>query len=266
MIVVRNLSFSYSHHGPQVFNDLRLLIQDFSWVAVTGPDGAGKSTLGKLIKGLLKADNGSIVHDLTSPGGSTYVGYLGGDPYDSFIGISVEEDIVFEMENLSIPTAEMEVRLNQALLWTGLVGLEKRLIHTLSGGEQQKLGLAGALAVGAKVLIIDEALSMMDRPSRLSIRSLLRTLRRDRGLTIIEITNSLEEALTADRILYLERGSVQFDGPPADFMASPMGTRWANLAGGMPALTKALLERRLIPACGSCDDNLLNSLLNYLNK
>jgi len=266
MIFVRNLSFSYSKQGPCLFKDLTLSIHAFSWVAVIGQDGVGKSTLGKLIKGLVRPDSGSVAFNPAKPGGSTYVGYLGGDPYDSFLGISVEEDIVFEMENLGIPATEMDVRLNQALNWTGLVGMKKRLVHTLSGGEQQKLGLAGALAVGAEVLIIDEALSMLDKPSRLSIRSLLSSLRRDRGLTIIEITHNLEEALTVDRILFLTLGRVQFDGTPADFIASPAGTRWAVMAGGMPSLRNALLARGIIPAHRVDDGNILESLLNYLNK
>jgi energy-coupling factor transport system ATP-binding protein len=266
MILVRNVSFSYSEQGPWLFKDLSLTIQDFSWVAVMGQDGVGKSTLGKLIKGLLKSYNGSISLNPAGSSDSTYVGYLSGDPYDSLIGISVEEDIVFEMENLGVPSAEMDIRLGQALAWTGLVGMEKRLIHTLSGGEQQKLGLAGALAVGAKVLILDEALSMLDRPSRLSIRSLLGKLRQDQGLTIVEITHNLEDALTADRILLLASGRVQFDGPPADFIASSTGTRWAAMAGGIPALKNELRKRGIIPAQQLNDSNLLDSLLNYLSK
>jgi energy-coupling factor transport system ATP-binding protein len=266
MILFRNVSFSYSKQGPWLFKDLSLTIQDFSWVAVMGQDGVGKSTLGKLIKGLEKPHHGFITLNSANPGDSTYVGYLSGDPYDSFIGISIEEDIVFEMENLGIPSAEMDIRLGQALAWTGLVGMEKRLIHTLSGGEQQKLGLAGALAVGAKALILDEALSMLDRPSRLSIRSLLGKLRRAQGLTVIEITHNLDDALTADRILLLSSGGVQFDRSPADFMASPTGTRWATMAGGMPALKNELRKRGIIPAHRLKNGNLLDSLLNYLSK
>jgi energy-coupling factor transport system ATP-binding protein len=200
MILLRKVSFSYSQEGPSIFHDLSLTIPDFSWVAVMGQDGVGKTALGKLIKGLAQADSGSITISPADGSGPAYVGYLGGDPYDCFIGVSVEEDIVFEMENLGIPSAEMDVRLNEALAWTGLIGMGKRLIRTLSGGEQQRLGLAGALAVRAKVLILDEALSMLDKPSRLSIRSLLGALRRDRGLTIIEITHNLEEAMAVDRI------------------------------------------------------------------
>lgn len=266
MILLRNVSFSYSKDGPPLFHDLSLTIPAFSWVAVMGQDGVGKSALGKLIKGLVQADSGSIALSPVDAGSPAYVGYLGGDPYDSFIGISVEEDIVFEMENLGIPPTEMGVRLNEALAWTGLIGMEKRLIQTLSGGEQQKLGLAGALAGGAKVLILDEALSMLDRPSRLSIRSLLNALRRDRGLTIIEITHNLEEAMAVDRVLLLRRGGIQYDGTPSDFMASPIGTLWATMAGGMPALRNSLVKRGIIPARAANDGNLLDSLLNYLSK
>lgn len=266
MILVRNVSFSYSKKGPPFFKDLNLTIRDSSWVAVVGQDGVGKSTLGKLIKGLVKADKGSVALVPPNPNGSAYVGYLGGDPYDSFVGISVEEDIVFGMENQGIKSAEMGIRLNQALAWTGLAGMEKRLVHTLSGGEQQKLGLAGILAVGAKVLILDEAMSMLDRPSRFSIRSLLHALRRDQELTLIEITQNLEEALAADRILFLARGTIAFDGTPAEFMASPAGIHSAGMAGGLPGLINTLVKREILPAHRSQIDNLLETLLNYLKK
>jgi energy-coupling factor transport system ATP-binding protein len=266
MILVRNVSFSYSKKGLPLFKDLDLTIRDSSWVAVVGQDGAGKSTLGKLIKGLVKADKGSVASVPPNPSGSAYVGYLGGDPYDSFVGISVEEDIAFGMENLGIKSAEMGIRLNQALAWTGLTGMEKRLVHTLSGGEQQKLGLAGMLAVEAKVLILDEAMSMLDRPSRFSIRSLLHALCRDQELTLIEITQNLEEALAADRILFLARGTIAFDGTPAEFMASPAGIRSASMAGGLPGLINTLVKREIVPAPRAQVDNLMETLLNYLKK
>ena len=92
--------------------------------------------------------------------------------------------------------------------------MEKRPVHTLSGGEQQKVALAAALAIGCRVIVIDEALNMLDRPTRMSIRSLLRSLRTTPGLTVIEVTHNLQDALTVDRILFLARGTILFDGTP----------------------------------------------------
>ncbi len=225
MIRLENVSFTYPPQNRPLFHQLYLHIDESSWVALTGPEGAGKTTLGKLIHGMLKPDHGSVsVAALGSAPG--HVGYLGGDPYDCLVGISVEEEIIFGLENLAVPRDEMSRRLEAVLRWTGLEGMEHRLTHTLSGGEQQKLAVASMLAMQCRVLILDEAMTMLDRPTRTSIRSLIKELATARSLTILEITNSLEDCLTTDRILFADRGVIEFDGIPADFARTPSGSEW----------------------------------------
>ncbi len=206
-------------------------------MTLAGPEGAGKTTLGKLIHGMLKPDQGSVsVASLTT--GPGRVGYLGGDPYDCLVGVSVEEEIVFALENLAVPRFEISRRLQIALRSTGLEGMENRLTHTLSGGEQQKLALASMLAMDSRVLILDEAMTMIDRPTRTEIRSLLRALSSANSLTILEITNSLEDSLTADRMLFLDRGRIRFDGDPAEFAGSISGSEWFGLGTAGVAATR----------------------------
>ncbi|MDQ7782197.1 MAG: ATP-binding cassette domain-containing protein [Desulfomonilaceae bacterium] len=243
MIHFRNLSFSYAQNLRNVFENLDLQVQPLSWVAFTGPDGSGKTTLGKLVKGLLIPDSGAIGFDGTSPHGADSVGYLGGDPADFAVGITVEEDVVFGMENVGLPRSEMQERLHEALRLTGMEGMERRLVHTLSGGEQQKLALAGVLAMRVKVLVVDEAFEMLDKPMRRSVRSLLTSLRRDPGLTIIEMTNSVEDMSWADRVVFLSNGAIEFDGTPAEFLAGRLGARWSSMNGGLHALQSALYDR-----------------------
>ncbi|MEJ2716806.1 MAG: ATP-binding cassette domain-containing protein [Deltaproteobacteria bacterium] len=263
MIHLENVSFSYHPGAPPVFTDLDLEIELLSSLVIAGADASGKTTLAKLIKGMLQPDSGTI----TSPGDLVFdAGYVGGDPYDSLVGVSVEEDVVFGLENLGLPAPEMRERLAQALEWTGLTGMEKRLTHTLSGGEQQKLALAGMLAAGARVLIIDEAFAMLDRPSRLSIRSLLASLRRDPGLTLIEVTNDLEDSVAADRMIFLSEGSILFDGVPMDFLASPLGRRWSGMAGGLGALVGALFERGILPEPFGDRSRLTSFLLHHFSR
>lgn len=260
MIHLQNVSFSYHPGAPPVFSELTLKIDLLSSLVIAGADASGKTTIAKLIKGILQPDSGSI----SSPGDlHCDAGYVGGDPYDSLVGVSVEEDVAFGLENLALPEAEMRQRLAQALEWTGLSGMEKRLTHTLSGGEQQKLALAGMLAAGARVLIIDEAFTMLDRPSRLSIRSLLASLRRDPGLTLIEVTNDLEDSLAADRMVFLSQGSILFDGVPGDFLLTPLGRRWSTMAGGLGALVGALFERGILPEPFGDRSKLTSFLLNH---
>ncbi|MEW6350396.1 MAG: ABC transporter ATP-binding protein [Thermodesulfobacteriota bacterium] len=229
MIRLENVSFTYPSRNPPLFQEFHLDIDEPSWVALTGPEGAGKTTLGKLIHGMLKPNLGTVSLG-TSEALPGSVGYLGGDPYDCLVGVSVEEEIIFGLENLALPRTEMAQRLGAALRATGLEGMESRLTHTLSGGEQQKLALASMLAMDSRVLILDEAMTMIDRPTRSAIRGLLRRLASSRSLTVLEITNSLEDSLTADRILFLDKGVIRFDGVPAEFARSVAGSEWFSLA------------------------------------
>lgn len=244
MIVLDNISFSYTPSQATVINGLSLTIEPGLWVALTGPDGAGKTTLGKLIKGLLEPDSGRVrIDGMADVDGKETVGYLGGDPYDSMVGLSVVEDVAFGLENKSLAQAEMRARIERALQWVGLSGMEQRLVHTLSGGEQQKVALAGALALETRTLILDDALSMMDKPARAELRLLLGKLRSELSLTVIESTHNFNEILSTDRVVFLSHGKVLFDGNPREFVGSRLGDDWFSGRGGMPGL-KSELEKR----------------------
>jgi energy-coupling factor transport system ATP-binding protein len=243
MILIQTLSFSYAPNWPPVLLDLNLEIRPHSWVTISGPDGSGKSTLGKLIKGLLRSDSGSIIFDPRFLKGHEEVGYLGGDPYDALVGVTVEDDVAFGLENLGMEPGLIGQRLEEALKRTGLDQYRARLVDTLSGGEQQRVALAGILASGMKVLILDECLAMLDRPVRKSIRSLLRSLQINPGLTILQISNDWEDILAADRVLYLSFGRLMLDVPPLAFLSSGTGKVWGELSGGTAALRRRLLDR-----------------------
>jgi energy-coupling factor transport system ATP-binding protein len=235
MISLDKVCFSYSASGKPVFRGLSLEIEKGSWIVMAGPDGSGKTTLCKLVKGLLKPTSGSLTFDNSR--GQDGVGYLGGDPYDSLVGISVAEDVIFGLENLNLSQPEMETRFKRALRWTGLSGMEERLVHTLSGGEQQKLALAGALAEGSDVLVIDEALNMLDKAARRMTLDLIDSLRKDRGLTILEAASACFQP-RADRIIFLLGGEIVSDSSPDAFAASELGSRWVGLMGGETVLRR----------------------------
>jgi len=264
MISLENLSFSYPSSAKPVFRDLSLRIETGSWTAITGPDGSGKTTLGKLITGILEPVAGSVRINPSDPAHPRAVGYLGGDPYDALVGVSVEEDIVFGLQNLGLPGTEMERRLKRTIQWTGLTGMEQRLTHTLSGGEQQKLALAGLLAMGARAIILDEALTMLDRPSRQSIRSLLSRLRGELGLTVLETTQDLEEIWPLDRVVLLGADGIDFSGPPAELMLSRRGMDWISRTWGMTRLRSALYEKGLITAAQMAQPDLFPTLLQKI--
>lgn len=266
MILVEHLRFSYPLQEKKLFKDLNLKVETSSWVVLIGPEGAGKTTLAKLITGLLKPDSGTVTLGTRHTASFPDVGYLGGDPYDALVGISVEEDIVFGLENLRLPVPEIRTRLNLALSWTGLSGMEQRLVHTLSGGEQQRLALASILAMGAKIVILDEAMTMLDRPARRSIRSLLQYLRSQRGLTILEITQNMDDMLQCDRLFYLSHGTIDFEGRPFDFISSTVGSKWAASCPGVTGLRIALKTRGLSPDVNASASSLLKYLINIFNK
>lgn len=240
MIQIENVSFGYSS-DKWVLSNLSLRIESFSWTAITGPDASGKTSLAKLIKGLVNPQRGSVSFTDSRLNLSDQIGFLCGNSSSSIVGLTVLDDICFGMENLRVSQSEMRKRVETVLIWTGLTGFENRLTHTLSGGERQKLALAGVMAIGTKILILDEAFSMLDNVSRSNARDLIRDLKNKLDLTIIEITNRACEISSADMIFFLGPGGMlEFTGPPVDFFSSALGSSWTAPQGGLHGLMSAM--------------------------
>ncbi len=265
MIILEDVSFRYAGATLPALERVSLTVDNHAWVAVTGPVASGKTTLCKIIKGLLQPSAGRVIFT-ESHAGSSDIAYLGGDPYDTLVGTSVEEDVAFGMENLGLPYSEMKTRLKQALAWTDLTGMEKRLVNTLSGGEQQKLALAGALAAGARGLILDEAMSMLDKSVRKSIRTLVNSLRVDPGVAIVEVTHDLEDISTADSVVFISDGKIGFEGNYTEFLGDPSGEFLARSGWGLEGFRRELI--RLGIALADCRDNsqLSDCLLKVMKK
>ncbi len=262
MISLTDIAYSYPGARSPLFNGISLRVDAGSWVAVAGPDGAGKTTLAKLLKDLIQPIAGTISGDSAIP---ERVAYLGGDPYDMIVGLSVEDDIVFGMENQAVAAEEIESRLQDALRWTGLESVRYRLSHTLSGGEQQKLVLAGALAMRVQTLVLDEALSMLHEPARTSIRLLIQQLRHQLGMTIVEMTNRPDDLLHAERIIVLDQGDISFDGTAREFISTRWARDWCTWGGGVGALVASLIGSGVIedppPSFGDLASYLAKHLL-----
>lgn len=241
MIILRDLHFSFNPSSP-LFANLNWTISDGSSVCLVGRDGAGKSTLLKIVKGLIKPSAGCVKFIFSDTVTFLNVGYLGGDPNDSFVGSTVEEEIIFGLENLGLPSSEIRKRLDWALELSGLSGCEKRLTHTLSGGEQQKLAIAAALVMNLRILVIDDALSMMDPHARALHWAWINQTRRNLGLSLIFTTSSIVELRTADRVVFLDevKHDFIFDGPPEDFIATPFADDWVELENGVDKFKRRL--------------------------
>lgn len=252
MISIENLCFSYSEL-VSVFDNLNLILGNVSHTCILGPDGAGKSTLAKLLAGILTPQSGKIVFNLNSHSATDLVGYVGSDPDDNLVGITVEDDIIFGLENLGLSEQEMRRRLASAVRWTGLEGMEKRLINSLSGGEKQKVALASMMALGAKLLILDEATAMMDPQARIMLKTCLSSLNQHHGAVIIEMTSIPSDALGADSIILLESGKVICEGSGLEFVVHPKGKEYLSSSAGLLGLMRELNELGV--------NNALDSLL-----
>jgi energy-coupling factor transport system ATP-binding protein len=186
-------------------------IAEGEWVALVGRNGSGKSTLAKLIAGLCPLSQGTIaVH----PG--KRVQLVLQDPEAQIVGETVYEDICFGLENAAADPSAMEQKVRAALDAVGLKVPPERPTRELSGGQKQLLAVAGCLALDAEVLVFDEATSMLDPMSRQRLLEAVRSLHRA-GKTIVWVTQLLEEAAYADRVVALDRQGVVYDGGNRSF-------------------------------------------------
>ena len=215
MIQVRaeHVSFIYPERGIRALDDVSFTVNRGEYVALLGANGSGKSTLARILAGFLPCTQGSASIEA---GGETAscagAGIVFQSPRDQIVAETVAADTAFGPENIGAAPGEVEKRCAECLNLTGLSALHDAKTSSLSPGQKQKLALAGILALYPSVLILDEATSMIDPPSRQSILDFLDE-RHDSGSTIIHVTHDLDEALKAERVIVLDDGRAVFDGP-----------------------------------------------------
>lgn len=219
MIEIEDLSFEYEENAKTI-DDISFSVEKGSYTAILGHNGSGKSTIAKLIIGLLAAKSGTI-----KVGGITLkmetlddvrrlVGIVFQNPDNQFIGSTVRDDIAFGLENICVPHDQMEGIIQE---YAGKVNMLDFLDHEptkLSGGQKQRVAIAGILAMHPSVIILDEATSMLDPRGRKEINELVRELNRDEGMTILSITHDIEEAARCDQVVLLNDGHIVASGAP----------------------------------------------------
>ena len=220
----QGLTFSYPGSAKPALSGISLELRPGEYVGVVGPNGGGKSTLVRLLNGLLRPDSGRVRvsgHDpATEPFEvRKYIGVLFQNPENGLVAPFVEDDIAFGLENLGVPREEMRERVAQAIRAVGLEGYERREPHTLSGGEKQRVALAGLLAVEPEILVLDEPTSMLDVSGRGEVLERLEELRSRK--TVLHVTHHLEELQNADRILVLNGGEIVADESPERLISDP---------------------------------------------
>lgn len=234
---------------PDILNGISLEIEPGSLVAIIGQNGSGKTTLIQHINGLLLPTAGRVIvggldtrdahsrRELRS-----LVGMVFQNPADQIVASTVAEDVAFGLENANLPTAEIQLRVAQQLSAVGLLEEADRPPHLLSGGQIQKVALAGVLVREPGVLLFDEPTTMLDPVARVDFLAQIQHLHRQ-GLTILYVTHHMEEAVGADRVLGLAAGQVVLDGSPQEIFSQSAKLHEIRL--GLPetaAIAEALRE------------------------
>ena len=229
MIYCDDLCFSYlpnEKEAKNTLNHIQLQIQKGEWVALIGANGSGKSTLAKHLNGLFIPQQGKVMVDGMDASDKknllairTKVAYIMQNPDNQIVASTVEEDTAFALENLSLPPEEIQRKVNKILQWMGLYEAKEKMAATLSGGQKQKLAIAGALVCEPTYLVADEPTSMLDPVGQKEVMAAFARMHREKGMGIIHITHRLMEAALAQRILVMDEGEIVLQGTPQEIFA-----------------------------------------------
>ncbi|MCC6034151.1 MAG: energy-coupling factor ABC transporter ATP-binding protein [Desulfurococcaceae archaeon] len=224
-IVLKNVTYFYPSSNTPALENISLEVNRGEFLVIAGPSGGGKSTLVRIILGLIPHIYGGVLHGEVLVNGVNVVekgfraivnnvGVVIQNPENQVVNIVVEEEIAFTLENLLYSPEDIRGRVNEAIKALGIEHLRRRLTHTLSSGEIQKVVIASALALNSKILILDEPLAHLDPQGARELVSTLYKLCKDRGITVIIVEHRLSElAKYADRIVVLNK-RILFDGKP----------------------------------------------------
>lgn len=219
IIQIRNISFNYPDQ-PILFNNLSMNVHEGEWTAIIGQNGSGKSTLARLIDGLIVLKSGQIVvDDLVVNDDNIFdirnkIGMVFQNPEDQFVGATVEDDVAFGLENRQVPREQMHEIVEKSLKQVGMWEFRDRIPANLSGGQKQRVAIAGIVALSPKIIILDEATSMLDPRGRQDILDLVYKIKQDNHLTVISITHDIDEAAGADRVIVVNKGSIVEEDKP----------------------------------------------------
>lgn len=229
MIEVKNLEhqFRNSQGGyQQALKGVNLHIKQGEFVAIIGHNGSGKSTLAKHFNALLLPHRGSVTVNGLDTKESNYlwkirqeVGMVFQNPDNQLIATTVEEDVAFGPENLGIKPVKIRQLVDEALDSVGMSAYKKKAPHLLSGGQKQRVAIAGVVAMRPEVLVLDEPTAMLDPLGRREVMDTVVKLNREEGLTIVQITHFMEEAVLADRVIVMEEGLIVMDGSPREIFS-----------------------------------------------
>lgn len=256
MLELNNVSYRYEGAAQNALSGVTMTIEDGEMLAIVGHNGSGKSTLAKHLNGLLLPTGGNVTIDGMDTKNEDAllairqrVGMVFQNPDNQLVTTIVEEDVGFGPENLGVPPKEIRDRVDAALESVGMTAYADKASHALSGGQKQRIAIAGMLAMQPEVLVLDEATAMLDPEGRREVMEIVKRLHRETGLTVVMITQFMEETLSCDRVVVMGGGKLQFSGTPREVFRRSAELRalgldvpetvWlrdALIEGGMPLL------------------------------
>ena len=226
IIEVQHLKYKYDHHADDyILKDVTFHVKQGEWLSIVGHNGSGKSTMIRLIDGLLEAESGEIIIDgdkLTLENvweKRRHIGMVFQNPDNQFVGATVEDDVAFGLENQGMGYQTMFDRVQEALDIVGMQDFKEREPARLSGGQKQRVAIAGVVALRPDIIILDEATSMLDPEGRLELIQTVKKIKDQHGMTVISITHDLDEVALSDRVLVMKEGQVESTSTPSELFS-----------------------------------------------
>lgn len=255
--------------------DVTAQIKKGEFTAIIGTNGSGKSTLARHLNALLIPTEGELIVEgmRTSDAGRVWdirqkVGMVFQNPDNQLVAAMVEEDVAFGPENLGVPPEEIRERVDLALEKVGMTSYRKQAPSMLSGGQKQRVAIAGVLAMKPDCIVLDEPTAMLDPKGRKEVMDTIHELNKTEGITIVLITHFMEEAVTADHILVIDKGVLKMEGTPREIFSQADKVTEIGLDVPVPADLARRLRKKGMAVSEKCmtDEELGEALCPFVSK
>lgn len=275
---IRHVSHTFETEEGKTFDalkDVTAQIKKGEFTAIIGTNGSGKSTLACHLNALLLPTEGELIVEgmRTSDAGRVWdirqkVGMVFQNPDNQLVAAVVEEDVAFGPENLGVPPEEIRERVDLALEKVGMTSYRKQAPSMLSGGQKQRVAIAGVLAMKPDCIVLDEPTAMLDPKGRKEVMDTIHELNKTEGITIVLITHFMEEAVTADHILVIDKGVLKMEGTPREIFSQADKVTEIGLDVPVPADLARRLRKKGMAVSEKCmtDEELGEALCPFVSK
>lgn len=275
---IRHVSHTFETEEGKTFDalkDVTAQIKKGEFTAIIGTNGSGKSTLARHLNALLLPTEGELIVEgmRTSDASRIWdirqkVGMVFQNPDNQLVAAVVEEDVAFGPENLGVPPEEIRERVDFALEKVGMTSYREQAPSMLSGGQKQRVAIAGVLAMKPDCIVLDEPTAMLDPKGRKEVMDTIHELNKKEGITIVLITHFMEEAVTADHILVIDKGVLKMEGTPREIFSQADKVTEIGLDVPVPADLARRLRKKGMMVSEKCmtDEELGEALCPFVSK